>query len=112
MLYRQRKGGPVAIAKIVWPLCWGYIEDGIILYRVYISRTTEIVTTSDIIFHGDVSVPPEMVTPMFRGRTDKPSAPRHFDALEDVTGRDPLDGVRDGNDDMPVVDVKDFLYLV
>ena len=30
----------------------------------------------------------------------------------DVTGRDPLDGVRDGNADMPAMDVKDFLYLV
>ena len=49
-----------------------------------------------------------MVTPMFRGRTDKPSASRHFDALEDVTGQDPLDGVRDGNDDMLMVDVKIF----
>ena len=73
----------------------GIEEDGIILYCVYIPKTSEIITTSDVKFHGDASVPPKMITPIIRSRTDKP-----------------LDGVRDGNDDMPVVDVKDFLYLV
>ena len=78
---------------------------------MFISLRQQIVTTSDVRFYGDVSVPPEMVTPI-RGRTDKPSALRHVNALEDVTGRDPLDRVRDGYNDMPAMDVNDFLYLV
>ena len=111
MLYRHRKGGPAAIAKIVWPLCWGYVEDVIILYRVYFPKTTEIVTTSDVKFHGVVSVPPEMVRPSFRGRTDKPSATRHCEAL-DVRGKMRKDAVRDGNDDMPVWMSKIFYITI
>ena len=86
----------------------GIEEDGIILYRVYIPKTTEIVTTSDVKFHGDASVSPGMVRPI-RGRTDESSAPKHFDASEDVRDVIRKHGVRDGNNkDIPVADVKDF----
>ena len=88
----------------------GIEEDGIILYRVYIPKTTAIVTTSDVRFHGVVSVPPEIGQPCCIGRTDNPSAPR----IDTRGVRDGIrkDGVRDGNDDMPVMDVRDFQYLV
>ena len=49
-------------------------------------------------------MPPELGHPIVRDRTDKPSAPRHFDALADVTRRGPLDAVRDGNNDDMSVD--------
>ena len=87
----------------------GIEEDGIILYRVYIPKTTEIVTTSDVKFHGVGSVPPEMVTPELRGRTDQLSTPRHPETLGDSSGiRE--DGALDSNYDMPFLDVKDFPY--
>ena len=62
-------------------------------------------------FHGVVSVPPEMVRPSFRGRTDKPSTSRQPEALDEPDGIR-KNGVLDVTDDMPVSDVKDFQYLV